>query len=271
MTFPKYLTIQKKVGETPLEALLRLRAEEGIPKTIPLAYAGRLDPMASGTLIVLIGDECKVQERYHAYDKEYVCEVLMGVGSDTHDVLGISTQNSESHPTRTEVTKLFHELTGSITLPYPHFSSKTVNGKPLHTWALEGKLDTITIPEKTSTVYALTCTNTTTISKDELHTLVRNKIALLPTVTDERKALGRDFRRTDVLASWETVFAHPTPTVYTIITLRGIVSSGTYMRTLAHTIGTRLGSDALALSIHRARIGTYQKIPLIGGFFRHTL
>ncbi|MCA9363758.1 hypothetical protein KC727_00880, partial [Candidatus Kaiserbacteria bacterium] len=85
----RYATIEKRIGETPLEAAERLRVTLGLSADIPLAYAGRLDPMASGKLLVLIGDECKKQEQYHTLDKEYTFEVLFGVRSDTADVLGI--------------------------------------------------------------------------------------------------------------------------------------------------------------------------------------
>ena len=54
----KFVTLEKAVGETPLSALERHRGEHPELLGIPMAYAGRLDPMASGKLLVLIGDEC---------------------------------------------------------------------------------------------------------------------------------------------------------------------------------------------------------------------
>ena len=86
---PRYITTQKALGETPLVATERLRRERHIPRTTPLAYAGRLDPMATGTLLILIGDECKKQTKYHALDKVYTVELLIGIHSDSGDVLGI--------------------------------------------------------------------------------------------------------------------------------------------------------------------------------------
>ena len=57
-----YLTY-KNIGETPLECLERIRLEYGKPKDIPMTYAGRLDPMAEGLLIILVGDDCKDKEK----------------------------------------------------------------------------------------------------------------------------------------------------------------------------------------------------------------
>jgi len=270
MECPKYYTIAKQIGETPLQALERLRTERSIPKHVPLAYAGRLDPMASGQLLILVGDECKNQERYHAFDKEYECEVLLGATSDTHDVLGIVEPGLEIRYEKLRIQEVLKNLLGKITLPYPHFSAKTVHGKPLHMWTLEGKLDSITIPEKTSTIYSIQLLDIRTIDATTLYTSVMEKVHSVPPVTDERKALGRDFRRTDVCASWKALHdANPLRT-YTVLTIRVAASSGTYMRTLSHVIGKQLQSDALALSIHRTKIGKYFHVPFVGGFFWKT-
>lgn len=58
-SYPKWATVEKAVGETPLVAVERLRESLRIPAGVPMAYAGRLDPMASGRLLVLIDDEWK--------------------------------------------------------------------------------------------------------------------------------------------------------------------------------------------------------------------
>jgi tRNA pseudouridine(55) synthase len=263
---PRYGTIMKAVGETPLIALERFRNIHRISSTIPLAYAGRLDPMASGLLLILIGDECKIQEKYHAFDKEYQVEILLGASSDSGDVLGIITSGIVRHPTVTEVEQVLDATIGTVTLPYPHFSAKTVLGKPLHTWTLEGKLDTITIPKKTSKIYALKLLRVHTLTKSEILNTVRTKVETIPVVTEERKALGANFRRSHVHASWNQ-FEKRGPDSCTLITLTCIASSGTYMRSLAEFIGSTLKTSGLAYSIHRTRIGTYVPVTRKCGFW----
>ena len=54
--------------------------------------------MASGKLLILIGDECKNQKKYFGLDKEYEFEVLFGVESDTGDVLGLISKSKGSNP-----------------------------------------------------------------------------------------------------------------------------------------------------------------------------
>lgn len=253
---PLYATVEKEVGETPLIATKRLRVERNIPDDVPLAYAGRLDPMASGKLLILIGDECKVQEKYHALDKEYTVEVLIGVSSDSGDVLGLLSPCLPKILIDKEVQQVLRENVGKISLPYPHFSAKTVRGKPLHMWTLENRLNEIEIPTKTSRIHALTFTGLRTIHKEDILQYVRAKIETIPKVTDPQKALGADFRRSDVRASWNEFEKNGTET-YQILSFSCIASSGTYMRSLGAKIAEDLGTCSLAYSIHRTKIGRY--------------
>ena len=61
----KYITLEKAVGETPLSCAEAYRSAHPELEGTPMAYAGRLDPMASGRLLILLGDECKNQANYH--------------------------------------------------------------------------------------------------------------------------------------------------------------------------------------------------------------
>ncbi len=264
--FPAYATIEKMVGETPLVSLEHLRANLHIPHDIPLAYAGRLDPMASGKLLIVIGDECKNQNKYHAFDKEYKVEVLLGASSDTGDVLGLLTPAMQKISTEIEIQKVLHGFIGPIRLPYPHFSAKTVHGKQLHIWTLENRLDEITIPIKESIIHKISFGSLRTISKQEILKTVRAKIETIPEVTEASKALGADFRRDKVRASWNE-FEKNNIDTYQILSITCIASSGTYMRSLSEKIAGQLGTQALAYSIHRTKIGTYHALIKNIGFW----
>jgi tRNA pseudouridine(55) synthase len=249
-------TIEKAVGETPLVALERFRELRHISKETPLAYAGRLDPMASGKLLILIGDECKVQEKYHSFDKEYKVEILLGASSDTGDVLGLLTSCDAHIFNESEINAVLGSFVGEIQLPYPHFSSRTVQGKPLHTWTLENKLNEIEIPVKKSRIHKITFDGFQLATKTEILKTVRTKIETIPPVTDARKALGADFRRDSVRASWNG-FEETAQEKYQIISFTCIASSGTYMRSLGEHMAKKLGTCGLAYSIHRTKVGKY--------------
>jgi tRNA pseudouridine(55) synthase len=257
----KYITLEKMVGETPLSCAEAYRAKHPELAGVPMAYAGRLDPMASGKLLVLLGDECKQQEHYHGLDKEYEFSVLFGVGSDTHDVLGrLHTCVVQPALQKNYLEKISTDLLGDIELPYPHFSAKTVQGKPLHMWTLEGKLNDITVPTNHSTIYELELTTLEMRSRAGVCDEARAKIDTIPPVTDLRKALGNDFRRADVRVDWENIKNdHSLPEEYHIAFFRSVASSGTYMRSLAHLIGQKMNSCGLAWHIHRTEIGTFDQ------------
>ena len=256
----KYVVLEKKVGETPLQALETYRASHRELSGIPMAYAGRLDPMASGKLLILLGDECKEQEKYHALDKEYEFSVLFGVSSDSGDVLGLLS--SENPPRVPEIIlyEAAHDLTGEITLPYPHFSSKTVEGKPLHVWTLEERLGEIEIPSYTARIFSLSLVDFSFKTGMEIAEAALSKIETIPEVTEASKALGRDFRRTDVRRDWHDFKEQFGTMRYPIATFQCIGSSGLYMRTLAEEIAKKLGTTGLAFSIHRSKIGKFRSI-----------
>lgn len=261
----RFVVLEKAVGETPLECAEAWRATQSSDyQTIPLAYAGRLDPMASGKLLVLIGEECKNQTNYHHLDKAYTFSILFGVQSDTADVLGLVKEVSGPIITLCQLKQVCKNWTGTVTLPYPHFSSKTVHGKPLHVWALENRLDEITIPTKTSIVYKLQVENLNIISKGDLYKTVSTKIETIKPVIDPKKSLGNDFRRPHVRTAWETILNTPGREHFQIATISCTASSGTYMRTLAKVIANDLSTGGLAYAINRTDIGVYKMFGPLG-------
>ena len=211
----KWVVKEKQIGETPLEVAENYRKEAELAADVSIAYAGRLDPMASGKVLLLLGDECKKQKDYFGLDKEYEFEVLFGASTDTGDVLGLLTNTKSAHPLSSvqppevaQIGEVVRGLVGKQTFPYPKFSSKTVQGKPLHMWTLEGKLDEIEIPTTESSIYNLRCTDVRTVSETALRETIFEKINSFTEVTDPKKALGADFRRAEVRQGWHDYFEH---------------------------------------------------------------
>ncbi len=236
------VTVYKNDGETPLECLERFRREHPEYKDAVLSYAGRLDPMAEGLLLVLVGEENKNREKYLGLDKVYEIEVLFGVKTDTGDVLGLVSNWSKMPFDQGVLSSFF----GLSTQPYPSYSSKTVQGKPLFQWAREGKLDEIEIPERTSTIYSIELMGEREISAPVLLDEVLWRIS---------KVKG-DFRQEEIMDSWRQALLE-SPAVFSIVSLRVSCSSGTYMRTLAESIAGKLGTVSLAWKIKRVKIGYF--------------
>jgi tRNA pseudouridine(55) synthase len=263
----------KELGETPLQSLEGLRKElqfsdecERVELSqAPMTYAGRLDPLAEGELLILVGEECKKKDEYLGLDKEYEVEILLGPQTDTGDVMGVigdySLEEYDLDSSKKDKIKaVLDKYIGKVSWLYPAFSSKTVRGKPLFLWSLEGRIDEVELPMRESHIYDLDILGYKINKLSELRHLVHGKInSIKPVQQDvESKRLGADFRRDEVLHSWADFFNNwsetPSGHNFVIIKLRCRCSSGTYMRTLARLVGEDLGTYALALSIVRTKI-----------------
>lgn len=247
MNLEKYIKVYKQIGETPLEALERVRTKQGISKDIPMTYAGRLDPMAEGVLLILVGEECKNKEHYLSFDKEYEVEVLFGFSTDTGDLLGkVKKWKVESGNNTSEIKKVLSGLVGKFEQEYPKFSSKTVEGKPLFAYAKSGDLPD-EMPTKEVEIYDIKFLEERKISNDELLNYIEENI---------EKVKG-DFRQDEILSHWIEILNDKNEQ-YQIIKIKVACSSGTYMRLLSEKIGEKFGVPALAFSISRTRVGEFE-------------
>ena len=217
----RYVVLHKKRGETPLAALSSWKAANPAYATVPASYAGRLDPMAEGRLLILLGDECKRQAAYTGLDKEYEIEVLLDVGSDTGDALGIvSLSPQETRVDERILAGILNEEQGAHMRAYPAYSSKTVDGKPLFLHALEGTLGSIAIPTHLERIYRIRNLGTRRLKAAEMKEEIERFLALVPKTDEPSKMLGADFRINDVRASWEGVFASAGAREFAAVRLR---------------------------------------------------
>ncbi|MEO6536363.1 MAG: hypothetical protein ABIT47_01610 [Candidatus Paceibacterota bacterium] len=260
MAIPKYVVLKKARGNTPLETIQAWKHHHPKYAEVPASYAGRLDPMAEGKLLVLLGNECKQQQKYIGLDKEYEVEVVLDLGTDTGDALGIPEYYSvESVPAVSGVQPVIRALLGPQTVPYPAFSSKTVHGKPLFMYALEGTLDTIDMPTHTETMYRIQLVKLERFTRAQLQERIDTGLVDVPRSDELSKELGADFRQDIIRAGWRALFTAMPEREFTVLTLRVACASGSYMRTLAGRIGAGLGTTGFALSIKRTKIGTIKK------------
>lgn len=244
------LTVYKPQGLTPLQTIHLLQEKYPEYREQTISYAGRLDPMAEGLLILLVNEENKKRHDYEAMTKTYEFELLLGVATDTYDLLGLITSQSPLSPTSSlskQITLLLPEFVGTYSQPYPPYSSKPVNGKPLYWWAREGKLHEITIPTKQVTISSLTSLSSRSLSAQKLEEDIIMRIM----------RVSGDFRQEAILSSWKNFFLSSPSPVYEIYKFQIICSSGTYVRSIANTLGEKLGCGALAYSIKRTGVGDY--------------
>ncbi|WP_437767015.1 tRNA pseudouridine(55) synthase TruB [Sorangium sp. So ce281] len=89
------LVIDKPRGPTSHDVVARLRRALGVKR---IGHAGTLDPMASGVLVVLVGEATKLAPYLTAQDKRYTARVVLGVGTDTLDADGEITATQPLPP-----------------------------------------------------------------------------------------------------------------------------------------------------------------------------
>ncbi len=242
------LNLYKRLGETPRERLERLRREKPRYENEVLSYAGRLDPMAEGVLLALVGPENKKRDGYLDFSKEYVVDVLFGFSTDTYDVLGkVKDEGDASTIRKKAVEEGLNAFRGKMSQEYPPFSSKTVEGKPLFSWARSLAFDTLVLPQKEVTVYSI-----------ELQGMYKLKeSALLSYIEDGIAKVNGDFRQEEILRIWRRTLAHAGVREFPCATVKISCSSGTYVRSIANRLGENLNIPALALHILRTKVGEY--------------
>src|SRR6266481_5994392 len=196
---PKVLPIYKPRGLTPLQTLNLLRVKFPEYKNAVLSYAGRLDPMAEGVLLVLIGETAnkkESREKYLGLDKEYEVEILLGIETDTYDILGKVTSKKLEAPDTEKFSEKLEKYTGVFEQPYPPYSSKPVLGKPLFVWARENRLSEIHIPTKSVTIFDIKLLNISKISTQKI---------LEEVIKDAHDVVG-DFRQEEIKKTWQKSF-----------------------------------------------------------------
>jgi tRNA pseudouridine55 synthase len=249
-TLKKVLIFNKKEGETPLEALDVFRARNRKYEDTKMTYAGRLDPMASGLLVVLAGDEVKNKEKYLKLDKEYEFEILFGFTTDTYDILGKVTRSCLVEMTVRELEKIIKQnlkfFTGKFVQKYPLYSSKTVLGKQLFQYGREG-VD-VERPEREVFVKSLKFIKLRKIN---------NKI-LLESIEKRIRKVNGDFRQKEIIKIWQKELEQG-ESLLKIASFKIKCSSGTYVRGVANSLGEKLDIPALAFSIKRTKIGVWKK------------
>jgi len=82
------LVLDKPQGPTSHDVVGKLRRALGMRR---IGHAGTLDPMASGVLVMLLGEATKLGPYLTAHDKAYEARVVLGRGTDTLDAEGTVT------------------------------------------------------------------------------------------------------------------------------------------------------------------------------------
>lgn len=273
----------KSCGETPLDVLERVRARAGLAG-VKMCYAGRLDPMAEGLMVILSAPDHLEKVRYCGLDKTYEAEILLGVGSDTGDALGrlhadlgalsrvLPSPALPSPALPAAIPPILAALCGDRLRRAPAWSAASVGGRTMSEHRRAGRdVAPPLIPMR--------------VDSAEASPLIwRDPDDLREEVTGRIRCVNGPFRQDEAIADWRGVLPAyasaiaPAPTPDTLpataprlspiaspalpllplLPLRVTCGSGTYIRTLAEEIGAALGLPALLYRLRRTRVGPWR-------------
>jgi tRNA U55 pseudouridine synthase TruB len=212
--------IKKQEGEVMNQVLARAKSilhNNGIIPT-SICYAGRLDPLASGSQIILTDKDTELKMTFCYFDKQYTFSVLKGFGTDTFDIMGIPSQ-------KPHISELKFNVPHTLLMKYPEYSNFKINGKP-YWWYAKNKQKPPLVPFKNITIYQFNKTGASEITGDNLLKLIKNKI---------NKVSQGDFRQTEIITKWTEIII-PTND-YQICHYSVTLSSGGYVRSLGDMLG----------------------------------
>lgn len=123
------LLIDKPQGFTSHDVVGRVR---GILKQKSVGHTGTLDPIATGLMILVLGEATKLSDFLMFTDKVYRLRARLGVRTDSLDATGKVLSETEVDLPEETVRAAALQLQGDFDWPVPIFSAAKVGGKKLY-------------------------------------------------------------------------------------------------------------------------------------------
>ena len=132
-----FLLVDKPSGISSFDVIRKLRKILEVKK---MGHAGTLDPLASGLLVVAVGEGTKLLEYFIGMDKVYEVEAHFGAVSDSFDADGVISKVSDKEVSLDEIKKVIDaKFVGEIEQVPPKYSALKINGKKAYEMARAGE------------------------------------------------------------------------------------------------------------------------------------
>ena len=215
-------------------------------KKLKVGHAGTLDPLATGVLLVCVGNATKQAEELQRHDKEYIAGVTFGATTPSYDLeKEIDRFFPYEHITAEAVADALKDFVGEQDQVAPLFSAKSVEG--IRAYELARKLlKDGALPEVASELIRSSRIN---ISELELLNFQANS----PSISNPQKkedTVSRASSRINVTDNSNLGLPHAD--------VRLACSKGTYVRAFARDLGEALGSGAHLDALQRSRSGQFR-------------
>ena len=131
------LVVNKPSGVTSRRVVDR--AEQWFPG-VKIGHAGTLDPLATGVLVLCLGDAARLIEYVQELDKTYEAALRLGAWSDTDDRDGaVQVVDDPAIPETRQIAEVLDSFAGAIEQTPPAYSAVRVEGSRAHKLARRGR------------------------------------------------------------------------------------------------------------------------------------
>lgn len=244
------IPVWKKVGEST-----HLLAKKiGDISNTKATHTGTLDPMAEGVVLVLTAEDRYKKAEFSDNKKVYKFEVLFGVNTDTHDLLGLQTATFPQQLNISNIEKKIIQIIPSIintkNQKQPDFSAQRIDGVSAFDKAKKG--ETIDQKENNITIFSLEIIDKSYIDLQSAQSKIFDKI----------KLIQGDFRQEEITQNWKKTFElmkSKKITSLPVMTFQTTVSKRTYIRALVRDLSMQLEIPATTFHIVRTKNGDFTR------------
>lgn len=236
--FPKgaVLLIDKPLGWTSFDVVNKIRyllsRRVGVKK-LKIGHAGTLDPLATGLLILCVGDYTKRIEEFQGMAKEYTGTFTFGATTPSFDLeKAVDATFPTGHIDDPLLQSVKTRFEGDILQIPPVFSAVKVDGKRLYKNARTG--EEVELPERPVRIDA--------IEIGPLHPVPPPAGTGQPLIISKKGA---------------SIYLHPEYADGVQADFRVVCGKGTYIRSLANDVGAAADSGAYLASLRRTRTGGF--------------
>jgi tRNA U55 pseudouridine synthase TruB len=239
------IELWKDYGITSNEFARRYKLNNNLDS---VCYAGRLDPMACGKMILLTNKDTKNVNKYLNHNKLYNFDLIIGIDTKSHDCLSEINEIKEIKFKKEElICKLQNFIKSYTVQKYPIVSNYTIkhNGikKPLWWFYTNGYFD-VELPSKNVSIYDSKINNIKAIL---LNTLIYKFIDRIKLIDNEKTIV--ELKTSAIIKQWENNVNNKIQLI--VINMELKVSSGFYIRQFCNDFGKFIDCGAIAFDITR--------------------
>lgn len=229
---------------------------------VKICYAGRLDPLAQGVMLILTDHDVKNMSENLLHNKTYTFDIILGIDTSSCDIAGTVIHDTNFDDSDINIdyinNKLIEFIASYSHQSYPPISSFVVKHdiygrKPLW-WYAKNNID-VPIPNKNVTIHNYKIYTTSKINSIEFY---NNAIQRLQTITntktiEELEIISFIDYYTNTLHS--LVESKNTKDMYKIkISMELTVSTGFYIRQFCNDFGKFINIPGIAFDITRTHV-----------------